>query len=315
MSASILPSLFRNGAVQPNRNSFPASNETRLRPPMSTTAKLCSKCGAPLDLNSRFCPECGASVGPTVSIRPKHEKHPARWLAVGLTVVLIGVLFYLSQRIVMAAQVWLAYFVAGMGVILVISGLVRYSGRRLPRAGDRVVEPRGHVEQPQKAKFSGQLGIEHAALTGKKILFEFDPSMPYQVVVRDFALECASNKEAIVILTPAGSVVEQAIRSDENIEVVELTHDLMLSSVLDNHQARPLNVVYDSLTDFALSADSRTAYKFALNALRQLSDPKVTAVFLLNPSAHEPKDVSSLRGLFSNQVAYGKEGISSIKLA
>jgi archaellum biogenesis ATPase FlaH len=74
-------------------------------------------------------------------------------------------------------------------------------------------------------------------------------------------------------------------------------------------------MIYDSLTDLALVADPRTAYKFALNALRQLSDPKVTVIFLLNPSAHESKDVSSLRGLFSNQVVYGKEGISSVKFA
>jgi|GEM_PF-5467659 len=280
---------------------------------MPTTAKLCRRCGTALDSNSRFCPSCGASTDQTASTAPEHASHPARWLALGLTVVWIGVLFYLSRGIVMAAHLWLAYFVAGLGAILVISGLVRYSRRHLTRGGDKAVAPRGHVEQPQKIKFSGQLGITHAALTGKKILLEFDPSMPYQTVVRDFTLECTSNKEAVVILTPAGSVVEQATRDDENAEVVELTHDLMLSSVLDKHQERPLNVVFDSLTDLALSADSRTAYKFALNALRQLSDPKVTAVFLLNPSAHDPKDVSSLRGLFSNQVAYAKEGTSSIK--
>ncbi len=139
--------------------------------------------------------------------------------------------------------------------------------------------------------------------------------MPYQTVVRDFALECISNKEKVLILTPAGSVVEQAVRDDESVEIIGLTHDLMLSSILEDHQERPLNIVYDSLTDLALSADPRTAYKFALNALRQLSDSEVTAVFLLNPSAHEPKDVSSLRGLFSNQIVYGKEGINSVKFA
>jgi hypothetical protein len=136
-------------------------------------------------------------------------------------------------------------------------------------------------------------------LIGREILLEFDPSMPYQMVVKDFALECTSNKEKVLILTPAGSVVEQAARGDESIEIINLTHDLMLSSILDDHQERPLSMVYDSLTDLALSADPRTAYKFTLNALRQLSEPQVTALFLLNPSAHEAKDVGSLRGLFT----------------
>jgi hypothetical protein len=281
---------------------------------MSTT-RFCTKCGVPLDESTRFCPKCGAAADVTTPVALKRERHPARWLAVGLTVLLIGVLFLSSQKIVMPTQVWLAYFVAGLGAILVISGLASFSGRYSHRREARVPRPKERAEPSRKVKFSGQLGIDHDALTGKKILFEFDPSMPYQTVVRDFALECISNKEKVLILTPAGSVVEQAVRDDESVEIIGLTHDLMLSSILEDHQERPLNIVYDSLTDLALSADPRTAYKFALNALRQLSDSEVTAVFLLNPSAHEPKDVSSLRGLFSNQIVYGKEGISSVKFA
>ena len=281
---------------------------------MSTT-RFCTKCGAHLDESTRFCPKCGAAADVTTPVALKRERHPARWLAVGLTVLLIGVLILSSQKTVMPTQVWLAYFVAGLGAILVISGLASFSGRYSHRREARVPRPKERAEPSRKAKFSGQLGIDHDALTGKRILFEFDPSMPYQTVVRDFALECISNKEKVLILTPAGSVVEQAIRDNESIEIIGLTHDLMLSSILEDHQERPLNIVYDSLTDLALSADPRTAYKFALNALRQLSDSGVTAVFLLNPSAHEPKEVSSLRGLFSNQIVYGKEGISSVKFA
>jgi hypothetical protein len=282
---------------------------------MSTTTRFCGKCGTPLDENARFCPNCGAVVELATSATLQSDRHPARWLAVGLTMLLIGVLFLLSQRAVMPTQAWLAYFVAGLGAILVISGLVSSSGRRWQQRKAVVAQPKGRAEQPRKAKFSGQLGVNHGALIGRKILFEFDPSMPYQTAVRDFALECTSNREAVLVLTPAGSVVEQALHGDEDVKIINLTHDLMLSSILEDHQERPLNMIYDSLTDLALSADPRTAYRFALNAIRQLSDPKVTAIFLLNPSAHEPKDVSSLRGLFSNQLVYGKEGVSSVKFA
>jgi len=282
---------------------------------MSTIARFCTKCGAPLDESTRFCPKCGAAADVTAPVTLKHERHPARWLAVGLTVLLIGALFLLSQKVVMSTQVLVAYFVAGLGAVLVISGLASFSGRYSQRRKARIPRPKERAEPPRKAKFSGQLGIDHEALIGREILLEFDPSMPYQMVVKDFALECTSNKEKVLILTPAGSVVEQAVRDDESVEIISLTHDLMLSSILEDHQERPLNIVYDSLTDLALSADARTAYKFTLNALRQLSVPEVTALFLLNPSAHEPKDVSSLRGLFSNQIVYGKEGISSTKFA
>jgi hypothetical protein len=173
------------------------------------------------------------------------------------------------------------------------------------------------AKSPRKEKptqgFSGQLGIEHPALVGRKILFEFDPSTPYQNAIRDFALECVSNRETIIVLTPSSSVIHQTIENEKRVKVINLAHDTMLSPILDDHPDRPLNLVYDSLTDLALSADSRTAYGFAANSIRQLSDPRVTAIFLLNPSAHEPKDVSSLRGLFSSLITYGKEGMTSVK--
>ena len=280
---------------------------------MSATGSFCTRCGAALDKSARFCPKCGAIADTKDSMTSQHERHPARWLAVGLTVLLIGVLFLVSQKVMLSTQTWLAYFAAGLGAVLVISGLVGHSGRRTAGPKTSALQIKGRAKQLPRAKFSGQLGIDHGTITGKKILFEFDPSMPYQTVVRDFALECTSNKERVLILTPAGSVVEQAVLGNEDVEIIHLTHDLMLSSILEDHQDRPLNMVYDSLTDLALSADPRTAYKFALNAMRQLSDSKVTVLFLLNPSAHELKDVSSLRGLFSNQVVYGKEGVSSIK--
>jgi hypothetical protein len=282
---------------------------------MSTSTRLCSKCGGPLDESTRFCPKCGAVAEAAKPATLQHERHPVRWLAVGLILVMTGVLFLLPQKFVMSTQAWLAYFVAGLGIVLVISGLISSLGKYSQQPSAPVPQPGRTAEHPRKAKFSGQLGIEHGTLIGRKILLEFDPSTPYQTVVKDFAVECASNKEAIVILTPAGSVVEQAVSGNEDVKIINLTHDLMLSSILEDHLERPLNMVYDSLTDLALSADPRTAYRFTLNALRQLSDPKVTAVFLLNPSAHDPKDVNSLRGLFSNQFVYGKEGVSSVKFA
>ena len=281
---------------------------------MTTNAKFCSKCGAPLGENAEFCVKCGAITNLTVTMRPDHKRHPVHWLAVGLIVILIGVLFLLSQSTAMPTQTWLAYSVAGLGVVLVISGLVSYLGGLPLRRVTHPSMPKS-TEPSRKTRFSGQLGIDHSTLTGKKMLLEFDPSMPYQTALRDFALECTSNKEKVLVLTPHGSVLEQTLSGDEHVKTIHLTHDLMISSILDDHQERPLNMVYDSLTDLMLSTDPRTAYKFTLNALEQLSDTKITAIFLLNPSAHEPKDASSLRGLFSNQIIYGKEGMSHAKFS
>jgi hypothetical protein len=196
----------------------------------------------------------------------------------------------------------------------VIWGLILYSTRTSIRERYKAKVVTVAAQKPGPG-FSGQLGIQHDMLAGRKILLEFDPSTPYHAVVREFALECVSNRETIVVLTPSGSVIDHTLEGDEAIEIINLSPDTMLSPILEKHTERPLNLVYDSLTDLALSSDAKTAYGFAMNSPRQLSDPGITTLFLLNPSAHEQKDVSSLRGLFSNQLAYGREGMRSIKFA
>ncbi len=177
-----------------------------------------------------------------------------------------------------------------------------------------VAEVKKHLDQGRAEKFSGQLGIEHGQLRGKKLLFEFDPSTPYQRLVRDYVLECARHGEVVVVLSKEGSAVRQAVEGEKDVESLDVTPNLMLSPILDKHPDVPLSLVYDSLTDLALSTDMKTAYGFARNAIELLSKPKATALFLLNPAAHDPKDTSSLRGLFSNQATYGKQGITNVKI-
>lgn len=177
-----------------------------------------------------------------------------------------------------------------------------------------LTEVKKYIELARKEKFSKQLGLGQNSLKGKKILFEFDPTTPYERLVRDFALECAVQGEAVVVITPSGSAVQQALKGDEGVEIVGLTPELMLSSITNKHADKPLDLVYDSLTDLALSVDSQTAYKFARKALELIAEPRITALFLLNSSAHEQRDIYSLKGLFSNQLVYGKQGITNVRV-
>jgi CheY-like chemotaxis protein len=163
-------------------------------------------------------------------------------------------------------------------------------------------------------KFSKQLGLEHRSLSGKKILFEFEPSVPYERIVRDFAFECAFQGELTHVLTRRSSAVQQALDDLEGVELIELTPQLMISSILADHPDKPLSLVCDSLTDIILSEGPQSAYKFARNTLEIMSEPRITAVFLLNASAHEVKEVNSIRSLFKNQVSYGKQGMTIIRI-
>lgn len=176
-----------------------------------------------------------------------------------------------------------------------------------------VAEVKKQLDEARAEKFSGQLGIEHGQLCGKKILFEFDPSTPYQRSVRDYVLECAYHGEVVVVLTKEGRAVRQAVEGERGVEAVDVTPGLMLSPILDRHRDVRLSLVYDSLTDLALSTDMKTAYGFARNTI-ELLPKSTTALFLLNPSAHDPKGTSSLRGLFSTQATYGKQGVTNVKI-
>ncbi|WP_455278383.1 response regulator [[Eubacterium] cellulosolvens] len=171
----------------------------------------------------------------------------------------------------------------------------------------------GHLERVRPKKFYEQLGAEMSDITGKKLLFEFEPSTPYERLIRDFAMGSVANKEAIVVLTPSGTCIRKALEDEKKVKMIVLSPDLMISSIINGIKG-PLNIIYDSLTDLILSTQPQSAYLFVRNSLKLMSDPRFTALFLLNPSAHEEKDVYGLRGLFSSRIVYGKDGVSSLKL-
>lgn len=181
-----------------------------------------------------------------------------------------------------------------------------------------ILEVTQRLKKAREGKFSEQLGVTTEKLTGTRILFEFDPSAPYERIIRDFALERVAHNEAVIIVTKRGSATQQALQGEKGIELLDATPDLMLSPIMDRHRDAPISLVYDSLTDLALSTDMKTAYGFARNAIELVSartEPSTTCVFLLNPAAHEQKEVYSLKGLFSSQATYGKQGITNVKIS
>jgi hypothetical protein len=49
---------------------------------------------------------------------------------------------------------------------------------------------------------------------------------------------------------------------------------------------------------------------FIQTALETLDETRITAVFLINPSAHDPKEVATVQGAFSHQLIYEKGGVT-----
>ncbi len=177
-------------------------------------------------------------------------------------------------------------------------------------------EVEGLLKEAKAGKFSKQLGIEHGELTGRKILLEFDPRTDYDRIIRDFALECRSYGEEVIVLSRKESAILQVLEGEENINFVNLDPTrILFSPILVENEDRTLSLVVDNLTDIALSRSEEDAYRFTQNSLNVLAIPTVTAVYLVNPLAHDQKAIASLRGLFSNQLVYENRCINLVRFA
>jgi hypothetical protein len=88
----------------------------------------------------------------------------------------------------------------------------------------------------------------------------------------------------------------------------------VLNKTLQTHPEAKINVVFDSLSDLIMAIGFEKAYRFVRYAIELLASPRITVMFLLNQTAHDPQIVQGFRNLFSNQIFYGKEGIQPVKL-
>ncbi|OGD53021.1 hypothetical protein A3K80_03770 [Candidatus Bathyarchaeota archaeon RBG_13_38_9] len=172
-----------------------------------------------------------------------------------------------------------------------------------------------HLDRSKNDLFSRQLNIKHEKIRGRKILVEFDSLTPYTRLITQFVVECIAHEEQVVIMTKPGSIIRDTFEDTKYVEVLDSPTHPMLSSITKDHPRGPLNIIYDNLTDLALSTDAISTYKFAREALRLLSDNRITAIFLINPLAHDPKEANSIRSLFNNRIYYGKEGLSQIQIS
>jgi len=186
--------------------------------------------------------------------------------------------------------------------------------------------------------FSKSLGLDHKQLVGRKFLLEFDPVSDYEKTIRDFVAEATANMETTAVFTHKGSPIHSALSHEKFLKLFLLTQrvsvptkgdsqtemllpadnsSLMLDAlgkVLNTSAQGRMCLVFDSLSGLITSMGLKRTYKFLRYALEVLSSDKVTALFLLTSSAHDPKAISTLRGLFNDQLAYGEKRMQVVKL-
>ncbi len=188
-------------------------------------------------------------------------------------------------------------------------------------------------------RFSKRLQRRHNQVAGRNFLLEFDPTANYEEAVLDFVLEASANAETVLVFTNRGSAIHNRLAGQENVKFLLLTQlsptpatnrpaDGLLISASDlsllldtlgrtvrSSNQENLNVIFDNLTSLILQVGFEKTYSFARYSLEMLNSENVTALFLLNPTSHDEKVVSSLRSLFGSQIDFQKAGLGVIKFA
>jgi len=184
--------------------------------------------------------------------------------------------------------------------------------------------------------FSKRIDISHPKLLGRKLLLEFDPTSNYEVIVGDFAREAMANLEPIFVFTSSTSAIyaslaeqrsikfflmlisvptKESISENEIVLPAKNTALILdsLNKILGTHTEENVFLVFDNLSGLIELVGFDKTYKFLLYMADMLSSKRTTALFLLNKSAHEPKVVSRIRGLFHNLLTYEKDQIKIVK--
>lgn len=122
---------------------------------MTDGQAYCHRCGSPLPQGSTFCPKCGTPVAGSQAGAPqqpfpmagqrqekgeKSEKNEKREkdekgrrqggyigpVIGGLVLVWLGISFFLQDNNFLPSSTWWAYFLVGLGAILVLDGVLLY---------------------------------------------------------------------------------------------------------------------------------------------------------------------------------------------
>jgi zinc-ribbon domain len=134
---------------------------------LSSSSRFCSRCGSQIPAGAAFCPSCGlaasaaptgqpeASAGPAGQYpRRRHEKQEKQEkgekgeknekgrggdltgaVTGGMILIWLGVIFFLSQNNYISSSNWWAYFLMGIGAILILQGVLRFGMSRRPFVG------------------------------------------------------------------------------------------------------------------------------------------------------------------------------------
>lgn len=254
-------------------------------------------------------------------------------LGLGLGWVLVTWLYILAS-----AYMWF-YGVDALGLMYLANAAIFFVIIRNFRQSASIA---GFVEKETPTRREGAPVTERRvsplaeSLVGKKILYEVDPTVPYEVNLRKTLEELAWAGHAAFIFTPTASPLHSALKgatgakfflttsgvsymkvSDETSEVLIPQGDTAIfldvaDKTLHTRQGK-IVFVFDSVSELLLMNGLERTYKFLKQFLELLHEPRSTGIFIFVGKAHQAREVNLLRGIFPNQFVEDTQGARLIK--
>ncbi|MFC1755351.1 hypothetical protein ACFL96_18505 [Thermoproteota archaeon] len=251
------------------------------------------------------------------------------WVGVGLTLLLFNGLFRMInlEMVDIGNLISASLFISTMYYFRSTSLIESlFEAPIIKQVSDVLIHP-----------FTEKLGLTHSDVLNKKMLFEIETSLNYEEIIKNFIDESIGNSELVIIFTRKGSSIFNTTLGHPNIRYFYMTPQVsypkkgdkenemlipikdnsIILSAMDKALKASVNVsisiVFDNLSDMILSLGMQKTYNFLNYSLEILTQPNVTALFLINPDSHESKEVSTIRGLFASRIVHSKEGLTIAK--
>jgi DcmR-like sensory protein len=173
--------------------------------------------------------------------------------------------------------------------------------------------------------FSKGVGLSHQEITGKKILLEYDPLSDYDKVIDSLVVESGSNFEGVVIFTRKDSPVYTLLGEEPRLKMFILTSkvsypemetrdrfllpaydtSLLLDAInktIETYGGVHFAIIFDNVSHYIFTMGAEKAQSFVRQSLELIISDKITAVYLMNPGAHDQKTVSTFENLFDLEI-------------
>jgi hypothetical protein len=169
------------------------------------------------------------------------------------------------------------------------------------------------------------------SVAGKKMLYEVDPTIPYEATIRKTLEELTAMGNAVYVFTPKSSPLHKALTGTtgmkfflttsgvSNVKMAEGDSEVLVpqsdTPILLNVANKTLTsrqgdvvFVFDNISELILMNGVEKTYKFLKQFLELLQEPRATGIFLFIGGAQQAKEVNLLRGIFPNHFVEDAQG-------